>query len=530
MAVWALGNYSEILFFSQIQKNNLKLFIFYKPIIFHKMGCQKMKKRNKRLLAVAMSAAMSCSMVTGWANTAEIVSVLKNDVVVDLTTSSLEVTPNDVVKVNVKINDTSSAAIEGAEATFLSYVNTAVTTVEGVDTITLDNTTIQYVDQQTTAVPEGSEEGTAAYATFTFRPRMNAAGTGLLLSGAHTAKVGGTSVDSPTPFTYTVAAAKIDMTVTGNTTAYTQGNTSDTAFTLNLASDVTPSKVMLGSVELTDSDYTYASGTLTILKTYLDTLTVTENTSYNLVVSASGYNDGTLASAITINAVVEDDVKEEEKDAVVEDLKDVTIPTNVTVDTENNKASIALNSGTTTGEYEVKYAINKQTGGVSIENNAIVLDTSVKPFAKVEVKVYAGTGETAYDVKTVYIVPEPEKVGFGNIGLHTDGASDPFVYVDAEDVDEDEAFKTYVNDTIGSTVKLEQRAIARNIVLGKGSKNDLPHFEGALDYNQDGNLALAEYRIYKLMMDGNDENHTFSKVNAARAEWVAKANEEATQQ
>lgn len=473
---------------------------------------------------------MSCSMVTGWANTAEIASITvtpsgENPTVrtYESTATDIKVNPSDLVSVKVKIKDTTPAALAAAEATFLSALTTAFA-----DGATLSNDNIQYVDQQTTAVVDGDTD-TDAYATFTFRPRLNSDGD-LLLSGGHTAKVGGTEVDNPTTFTYNVEEAVLNMTISGATQAYSQGSTSDTAFTLNLASDVTPSKVMLGSAVLTSEQYSYSYnsdtsvGTLTILATYLNTLAVTENTSYNLVVSASGYNDGTLASAITINAIAEEDVENEHTEDVVEELKDVEIPTEVTVDADNNKASIALSARTTqTGSYEVKYAINKQTDGVSIENNAIVLDTSVKPFAKVEVKVYAGTGETAYDVKTVYIVPEPENVGFGNIGLHTADTEDPFVY--SEDVTQDQ-FMAKVN-ALDPTAKASDLATALNIVLydRQEDMDALPHFESALNYVKDDKLTLAEYRIYKLMMEG-DSVHTFKAVNTSRANYNTTAAED----
>lgn len=448
---------------------------------------------------------MSFSMVTGWANTAEIISVLKNDAAVDLT-QSFEVTPNDVVEVKVKITDGAdpAAVLEAVEATFLTYkYNT-----DGTDgALLLDNTTIQYVDQQTTAKAVDSEGNATgdAYATFTFRPRMN--GEALLLSGAHTAMVGGTAVDLPTPFSYTVAEAKIDMTVTGDTKAYIQGNTSNTAFTLNLASDVTPSKVMLGSVELTASDYTYESGTLTILATYLNTLAVTENTSYALVVSATGYNDGTLAQAITINALAADEVPVDKQTEVNDALKEITIG--------NGRSEIELPTVQAAG-YDVSYAIVGEAEGVSISDGKLVLNTSVKPFAKVDVQVYAGTGEACKDVKTVYLIPEPEKVGFGNIGLHTAGIADPFVY-DSE-ITQDQ-FMEKVN-ALDSTAKANDLATALNIVLydRQADIDALPHFESALDYVKDGKLTLAEYRIYKLMMEGNSV-HTFEAVNTSRANY-----------
>lgn len=462
---------------------------------------------------MALAAAMSCSMITGWANTAQIVSVtVGGEEVVVSETTGFTVTPEDLVKVKVRIRDTSEDAIEEAEATFLTAMTTAFATGG-----TLSDSTIEYVDQQTTAIVEGDTE---AYAVFQFRPRVVEQTTdeGTVkapkLRGAHTAKVGGTAVTDVKNFVYEVKAAKDNLTITTAENAVTSFDaglaTADVTYTITPAPNAVTG-VTLGDVKVDSANYTYENGALTLKVAYLNGLAVGK---YALVVSAQGCNDATLADAIVVNEAVKEDVAEGDRADVSASLKDVVLTPS------EDGTSVPLPTDKV-GNYDVKYEIVNENEGVEIVDGKITLNTDVKPFAKVEVKVYAGTGENCSDTKTVYLIPEPEKVAFGNVGLVADGANDAFAYdSEADATEQNTAFYEMVRDY---REKLTDRVVARNLVLGKGNKADVPHFAGALDYDQDGAFNIAEYRIYKLMMDGNVDTHKFAEVNAARQDWIDKA-------
>ncbi|MGN0178807.1 MAG: hypothetical protein ACI4DY_05110, partial [Monoglobaceae bacterium] len=179
-----------------------------------------MKKRGKKLLAGAAALAMSCSMVTGWANGVTItgVKVLSDPVggtgepTVAATYTAEQIAAGDVtlstaqmLQVTVQLNngaETDPAAAAG-DVTLLSNIYGETT---------LDNGTIQYVDQQTVSTADGT-------ATITFRPRTtvnsteantNKVAAGL---GKFVAKAGGTDVTTTAGFNYTVEAPKVDMAV-----------------------------------------------------------------------------------------------------------------------------------------------------------------------------------------------------------------------------------------------------------------------------------------------------------------------------
>ena len=120
-------------------------------------------------MALAAALALSCSMMMGYAagNTAEIVSVTAVRTLPGGGTENIEIdkgaTPSagtltqvseaDLITVTIELT-AGADPVKAAEATFFSFLN---------ESGTLDNTTIQFVDQKTTG-----DDGTVAV---TFRPR-----------------------------------------------------------------------------------------------------------------------------------------------------------------------------------------------------------------------------------------------------------------------------------------------------------------------------------------------------------------------
>lgn len=502
-----------------------------------------MKKRGKRLLSMALASAMSLSMVTGWAaNTVEIESIILNpgSSQTDVTNNeTFNVTPSDVVQVTVKVKEGDTA--KQVEATFLSALSTCF--VNGENALTaLDNGSIQYVDQKATS--DSTEGGTDYKAVFTYRPRIDSNGA-LLVSGENTAKLGGTDVTDPKEFKYVVKDADITMMLflaTGSNNTFTAESSPEGGITYTIT--VTEGKTVpttLGSVKINNStlestDYSYNNGTLTLTQTKLNSLTAGN---YTLTVTAEGYYDATLTDAIVVNA--KQDKFDETTSGTIKDELD-NLDFKGTTMTEGNTTTVTLpetvkkNNDGTNNTVKITYALPDGTTkpeGVEIENNTVKLDTSKRPFAAVDVVAYVGKDDKGEDIKkqeTIYIIPENTKVSFGNIGLMTNEKTDGnnTTYVDAFDISSydsssvDEAFKTAVNNNI--TEMLKNAAEVLNLALNNIDKDNsgLPHFTDAIDYNKDGTIALAEYRIYKLLVSGSDDIHTLTNVNNSRQDWINK--------
>ncbi len=169
-----------------------------------------MKICGKKLIAGAAALAMACSMVGGFAaeNT---VSITKVEILNDgaeatvaktfdnptAETAGIALTPSQLMRVTAVLKDSTPAAVAG-EISFLSNISG--------ENVTLDNSTIQYVDQQ-------NYDGSTAV-QITFRPRTTIGTAGL---GSFVAKAGGTDVAIAATFNYSVAEAKKDMTFAATT-------------------------------------------------------------------------------------------------------------------------------------------------------------------------------------------------------------------------------------------------------------------------------------------------------------------------
>lgn len=203
---------------NKVEKNKK----IYKFITLNKKwGVKKMKICGKKLIAgaAALAMAMACSPIGGFA-TENSVSITKVEILNDGTetavaktvenptaaTEGITLTTAQLMRVTAELKDSTPANIAG-EISFLSNF--------GGENVTLDNSTIQYVDQQT-------YDGTTAV-TITFRPRTTINNGGI---GTFVAKAGGTDVATAATFNYTVEAPKSTMTFTATTSTSIKPNES----------------------------------------------------------------------------------------------------------------------------------------------------------------------------------------------------------------------------------------------------------------------------------------------------------------
>ena len=445
-----------------------------------------MKKSGKKLLAGAAALAMSCSMVTGWANGVEIVDVKVLNSASDTGTSfknaatgaieNVKLNTEQMLQVTVKLTDGATGVAAG-DVTFLSNINGETT---------LDNGTIQYVDQQTVA------DGTA---TITFRPRTTVnsteANTNNVTAGLGTfvAKAGGTDVSETASFNYTVETPKKDMTVSPESVTIKSGESA--VFTV--PEGMTNVVVKEGSTALTSN---YEGTTLTITG-------LTEVKTHELVISAAGYNDKAVTVVVN-SAVVE--IPEGEvgnvDTALGEGLKNVT------------QGGTSAELPAKAGNYDVAYSIpdgapNKDK--VTLTNNTITLNDNVFA-AKVTVTASVGMNGQVTDTKDIYLVKDSSKnISFGNLDLISDSnGADAFASSTA-----------LSNAALTETQMTGIKAEALNYALDRRTPDAA--INSAIDYDLNGDVTLSEYRMLKLMFEGATGFGADNMVSS-RQTWIDKAN------
>ncbi len=444
-----------------------------------------MKNCGKKILSVALAAAMSCSVISAFANTVSIesIKVLNNasDAGTAADKSSVSLTPEQLLQVTVKLSPDSGATLSAGDITFLSYKG---------DGTTLDNTTIQYVDQQTTTI-----DNNAGTATITFRPRTG------LGTGTFTAKAGGTDVTTAESFNYTVAEASKTMTMTADTQTITAGGS--VVITLK-DSDNAP--VEGAAVTATAENVAAVSGT-TDSKGQC-TLTFTTAGTYTISAVKDNY---TLGSTITVQVnSASTSVPTEDVDSAKAGLEEAikNIPTN------SKSSSITLPSDKVTTDnnqngYEIKYEISSNEA-VQLTGNELKLADN---YFGAKVQLTAKLGDNVADTKTVYLFAtgtDEESISFGNIDMiaAADG-SDAFA--------DDDKFKA-ISDYDYTAAAAE----ILNLALGRGNIANVP--KGAVDINLDGNVTLAEYRMFKLLIDSSETYYVPSNFAAARSSATKSGN------
>lgn len=441
-----------------------------------------MKNCGKKILSVALAAAMSCSMISAFANTVSIesIKVLNNasDAGTAADKSSVSLTPEQLLQVTVKLSPESGATLSAGDITFLSYSG---------DGTKLDNATIQYVDQQTATIAEDKTNGTA---TITFRPRTG------LGTGTFTAKAGGTDVTTAESFNYTVAEEDADMTMTLSNATVEEGG----SITVTLASGET--KIVGATVKATKSDdSTVVNAVESEAKDGTYILTFATAGTYSVSVDkVEGYKQ-VAAQNVTVTAKTPTGPSDEDKDNAQNGLD------NAIGNISKGTSEIDLPSTVTTTEkpdgYTISYTIEDTNSNAEISGGKLTLKEG-KFGAKVQLKADLGNGVS--NTKTVYLFAtgtNEDSISFGNIDMiaAADG-SDAF--------DDDTSF-----EAIGSHDYTAAAAEILNLALGRGNIANVP--KGAVDINLDGTVTLAEYRMFKLLIDSSEAYYVPSNFAAARS-------------
>lgn len=449
-----------------------------------------MKICGKKLIAgaAALAMAMACSPIGGFAaeNSVSITNIeILNDgsdtAVASYapTDSGIKLTTAQLMRVTAELKDSTPANIAG-EISFLSNC--------GGENVTLDNSTIQYVDQQT-------YDGTTAV-TITFRPRTTINNGGI---GTFVAKAGGTDVATAATFNYTVEAPKSNMTFTATTPA-----------------DIKPGQSVSFEVKNTDgtaisgatlSATTGAEGFTPLTATTGDngtaSITFAAAGTYSVTATKEGYNTPT---AITVNVVKNTTVPDEDKPNVEGNLSNALNG----ITQGGTSATLPSQAAGTGDDYDIAYTVIAPEGKATYNEADKTITLNEGVFAA-KVTVTANIGETISEQKVIYLVRDPNAdIAFGNLGLvSTDSGSDAFA--------DDAAFA----NVRGTTDVTLTRAEALNYALGRKDITESP-IKTAIDYDKDGYVVLAEYRMFKLMLEGN-EIYKPSELLKVRAEWVNKA-------
>lgn len=445
-----------------------------------------MKKSSKKILSIALAAAMSSGMMSAFANTVSIdkVDVLNGASEVATTYeaggfSNITLSPEQMMRVTVKLSgeDGATEALGSGDVTFLSY-NSQVDASE--NPMALDNKSIQYVDQVPTSSVEGQNYRTAVV---TFRPRIDA--------GAFVAKAGGTDANEAVSFNYTVAVPKSDMTFTGTNVSFEEGGTA--TFTLkdkdgNDFDANTNIVVKDGETTVDSSKVSYENGVLSVKDLSVGT--------HSITVEIDGYNVPAAVS-VTVSQKKPTGPEEGDKDNAQNKLENA-VGSISSVGT--GEVTLTGSVSTTAGTYTISYTIENEGAGAEIKDGKLVLKTGTFG-AKVQLKADLGNG--VEETKTVYLVQgEGKDVSFGNLDMIADS--------DGKDAfGDDSAF-----GDVGEHDYTAAAAELLNLALGRGSINNVP--QGAVDINLDGKVTLAEYRMFKLLLDKNEYYYVPSNFAAAR--------------
>lgn len=438
-----------------------------------------MKICGKKLIAgaAALAMAMACSPIGGFAaensvliTNIEILNDGSDTAVASYapTDSGIKLTTAQLMRVTAELKDSTPANIAG-EISFLSNF--------GGENVTLDNSTIQYVDQQT-------YDGTTAV-TITFRPRTTINNGGI---GTFVAKAGGTDVAIAATFNYSVEAPKSNMTFTATTPTSIKPNQT-VSFTLKDGeTNVEGATVSAAVAGGTPINAVYADGVYTI--------TFAEAGTYTVTATKEGYNTPTT---IMVSVVENTTVPEEEKEAVTNSLKEGLNGV------EQGKAESTLPDKA--GAYNISYTIDATEGKVNKTDNKLSLVDGV--FAA-KVIVNANIGETISEQKVIYLVRDNTKnISFGNLALiSTTAGEDAFASTE-------KLTAANVDDVAKNAIKVE----ALNYALDRAVP--ISAIKSAIDYDMNNDVTLSEYRMLKLLFEGN-ENFTADKLTAQRSSWLSQ--------
>lgn len=458
-----------------------------------------MKICGKKLIAgaAALAMAMACSPIGGFA-TENSVSITKVEILNDGTeatvaktvenptaeTTGITLTTAQLMRVTAVLK--SGEANTAGEISFLSNIS---------DSQTLDNSTIQYVDQQTYTAGEND------VVTITFRPRTTI-GSGEQKNGTGTfiAKAGGTDVATAATFNYTVEAPKSNMTADQNSKEITVGENVTFTLTPDSSLAIANLKVKEGTNDITVS---FAENVITIPADALTTGT------HTFVISADGYND--ISVTVVVKAKPQETINPSDTNDVNNGIENALTPEPVQSDDGSFTFTDKI-TGTSETVYTIDYSVsNEDAQKVDIAGSKITLKDGV--FAA-KVQLTAKVADVT-ETKQVYLIPKDVTVSYGNLELISTGdGKDAFA---PANVANQEAFMEVVNTNTSSI--LAARTEALNLTLKPETYANNPIALDAIDFDYDGKVVLAEYRIFKLMLE-NDSIHNFAAVNSARAKYT----------
>ena len=449
-----------------------------------------MKICGKKLIAgaAALAMAMACSPIGGFA-AENSVSITKVEILNDGTetavatvekptaeTTGIKLTTAQLMRVTAELKDSTPANIAG-EISFLSNC--------GGENVTLDNSTIQYVDQQT-------YDGTTAV-TITFRPRTTIKDNGI---GTFVAKAGGTDVATAATFNYTVETPKSNMTFTATTSTSIKPNES-VSFEVKNTDGTAISGVTLSAT-------TGAEGFTPLTATTGDngtaSITFAAAGTYTVTATKDGYNTPTT---ITVTVVENTTVPEADKPAVEGSLSNKLNG----IAQGGVSATLPGQAEGTGVNYDIAYTVSAPVGKATYNeaDKTITLNDGV--FAA-KVTVNANIGETISEQKVIYLVRDNTKnISFGNLALvSTADGADAFASTTA-----------LSGANVASTVINEIKVDALNFALDRATPDSA--IQSAIDYDMNNDVTLSEYRMLKLLFEGN-ENFTADKLTAQRSSWL----------
>lgn len=445
-----------------------------------------MKICGKKLIAgaAALAMAMACSPIGGFA-TENSVSITKVEILNDGTeatvaktvenptveTTGITLTTAQLMRVTAVLK--SGEANTAGEISFLSNIS---------DSQALDNSTIQYVDQQTYTAGENE------VVTITFRPRTTIGQSGI---GTFVAKAGGTDVATAATFNYTVEAPKSNMTFTATTSTSIAPN-GTVSFTLKE-----------GEANVEGAEVKAVSGETTYPAAYADgmyTITFAAVGTYSVTATKEGYNTPT---AITVNVVENTTVPDEDKPVVEENLSDALNG----IAQGGLSAALPGQAAGTGANYDIAYTVSAPEGKATYNeaDKTITLNDGV--FAA-KVTVTANIGGTISEQKVIYLVRDAStNISFGNLALiSTTAGEDAFASTE-------KLTAASVDDVAKNAIKVE----ALNYALDRAVP--ISAIKSAIDYDMNNDVTLSEYRMLKLLFEGN-ENFTADKLTAQRSSWL----------
>lgn len=447
-----------------------------------------MKICGKKLIAgaAALAMAMACSPIGGFA-AENSVSITKVEILNDGTetavaktvenptaaTEGITLTTAQLMRVTAVLK--SGEANTAGEISFLSNINGSET---------LDNSTIQYVDQQTYTADENE------VVTITFRPRTTIGQSGI---GTFVAKAGGTDVATAATFNYTVEAPKSNMTFTATTSTSIKPGQS-VSFSLKDGAE----NVIGATIQAKNGDMVYNA--MYDESTGLYTITFAAAGAYTVTATKDGYNTPTT---ITVSVVENTTVPDEDKPVVEENLSNALNG----IAQGGLSAALPGQAAGTGANYDIAYTVSAPEGKATYNeaDKTITLNDGV--FAA-KVTVTANIGGTISEQKVIYLVRDAStNISFGNLALiSTTAGEDAFASTEKLNA-------ASVDDVAKNAIKVE----ALNYALDRAVPISV--IKSAIDYDMNNDVTLSEYRMLKLLFEGN-ENFTADKLTAQRSSWL----------